>query len=700
MDSIKVKRQDLFKIIRRTMYFACMHPMDLKHQLPKFFSKLGSVLELIFELFLYFVSIHIVILYICTIYLNFDTGDLEFLVNCLMQTVIYLWTIAMKLYFRRLRPKTLKSLIDLISFRYKIRSAIGFSYVTMDDCLVMTNKWIKFYVYNCFLCAILWAMLPITNNDRSLPLTCWYPFDYKKPVIYEIVYILQFVGQIQVAASFCGSSGFHMVLSILISGQYDILFCSLKNIVATVALKQGESKENLRKLYKKQYDGFSEINEFYCSKEIFMDIDDLLHYTKNEEPAQDFRLHFRNAFKDCIDHHRFIWKCLKKMENFYAPIWFFKTGQVIFLMCLVAFVSVKSTTANSSFMKILTLGQYLLMVALELLVICYFGEIICFNSQRCGEAVLRSPWYTHLCDMKCDFLIFLLNTQRPFILTAGSIFPLNIERFKGSCIFWELPKHVIVTYVAMKGDAILCFFATVICKRIDYCDKEMCPYQGVHIACNKTRSFSKKCEGKPKLENMKPYIKMILREHNYYRNLVAAGKVKCFYPAVRMPILKWDWGLALTAEYNVRTCVFAHDQCRSTKNFPMAGQNIYMAKTGRLNVTVAGFIKEAIFLWFEEQYDADHEIIESYQKTSPQTGHFTLLVNDRHTRVGCAFLNDFLPPDKRFVIFTCNYSSTNIRGIPSYKAGPAASKCKKHHSKFKALCDDEVDSNDLTWYSD
>lgn len=139
--------------------------------------------------------------------------------------------------------------------------------------------------------------------------------------------------------------------------------------------------------------------------------------------------------------------------------------------------------------------------------------------------------------------------------------------------------------------------------------------------------------GEPKLEDMTPYIEMILDEHNYYRNLVASGEVECFYPAVRMPILvsfkfnydnfkiiflffqEWDWELAETAEYNVKSCVFAHDQCRSTEKFPMAGQNIYMAKTIRLNVTIEGFIRESIFLWFEEQFDADYTILLSYRKT-------------------------------------------------------------------------------------
>lgn len=99
---------------------------------------------------------------------------------------------------------------------------------------------------------------------------------------------------------------------------------------------------------------------------------------------------------------------------------------IMFLMC-----SFQSTTANSSFMKAVSLGQYLLLVAWELLIICYFGEIVYINSQRCGEAVLRSPWYLHMREMKNDFLMFLLNSYRPFRLTAGKMYQLNVDRFRG-----------------------------------------------------------------------------------------------------------------------------------------------------------------------------------------------------------------------------------------------------------------------------
>ncbi|KAM7361934.1 odorant receptor 83a-like [Cochliomyia hominivorax] len=365
MDLEDENRQDLFNFMRIPMYYANMYPLHLEKRFPGPLKIVGFLLELIYEIFLYFVTIHIVIFHIYTIYLNYNKRDLDLLVNCLMQVIIYSWVILMKLYFRHLRYKVLKDLIDFMNLKYKTRSAIGFTYVTMDDTLALSNMFIKVYVYISIIGGLFWIIVPIAHGDRSLPLACWYPFDYKKSVIYEILYFLQSVGQFQVASAFCGSSGFHMILSILISGQYDILFCSLKNILATVAIERNASKSELRNLHKQQLFTKPEVNEFFCSKEITCKIDTFTQSTTSNQcrnfrlhfrnpfkksvnyqsftrtQDQDFSFHFRNAFKKCVDHHRYILECLNKMESFFSPIWFLKTGEIISVMCLLAFISVK-----------------------------------------------------------------------------------------------------------------------------------------------------------------------------------------------------------------------------------------------------------------------------------------------------------------------------------------------------------------------
>jgi len=85
------------------------------------------------------------------------------------------------------------------------------------------------------------------------------------------------------------------------------------------------------------------------------------------------------------------------------------------------------------------------------------------------------------------------------------------------------------------------------------------------------------------------------------------------------------------------------------------------------------------------------------------TGHFTLLMTDRSTKVGCAFLNNLIPKtffkkQKRMVLFTCNYCSSNIVGLPSYEPGKPASKCLSTDKKFTNLCTNDIDPNDIYWY--
>ncbi|KAH8386228.1 hypothetical protein KR200_006905 [Drosophila serrata] len=425
------KRRDLFVFVRQTMCIAAMYPFSYYFKGSGFLAFVIRFLDVLYELFNYFVSVHIAGLFICTIYINYGQGDLDFFVNCLIQTIIYLWTITMKLYFRRLRPRLLDDILTTINDKYEPRSAVGFSYVTMAEAYRISKMWIKTYVYCCYIGTIFWLALPIVYRDKSLPLACWYPFDYTQPIVYEVVFFLQAMGQIQVAASFASSSGLHMVLCVLISGQYDVLFCSLKNVLATTYVLMGANMADLRSLQAEQSVSDAEPSQYAYSLEEETTLQELLHHTSQAKSSGDFRWAFRHSFVRCVNHHRYIVSTLKQMERFYSPIWFVKIGEVTFLMCLVAFVSTKSTSANS-FMRMVSLGQYLLLVLYELFIICYFADIVYQNSQRCGEALWRSPWQRHLKEVRSDFLFFMLNSRRQFQLTAGKITNLNVDRFRGT----------------------------------------------------------------------------------------------------------------------------------------------------------------------------------------------------------------------------------------------------------------------------
>nr|UZH23392.1 odorant receptor 83a1 [Anastrepha ludens] len=425
-----VKRQDLFKFVRWLMWFTAFCSIPLENCLPRRLKDYSAHLNVALEIFLLLAVFHIFVLYIFTFYFNYENGDLEFLVSCSIEMLLYSWALSVKIYFRRIRPDLVCGIMEYVNREHITHSAVGFSYVTMKDCLEKSNAGTKIFVGCCFLGVTFRLFLPIFYEERSLPLPCWYPIDYKTTFIYPMAYFLQIVAQLQLAAAFALSSVYFMVLCFLLSAQFDILNCSLKNIVATAYIYMGASRDELIKLREQQYIADAEVNQYFVVKEVAVDLDCLQHLLNPQIPSSaNFREGFQRALKQCAEHHRFILCALQKIESLYSMLWFFKTLEVTFAICLIAFDVVKSSNGKS-ILQVLSLGQYMVLVLWEMLMICYGGEIIYVNSQRCDEALLRSPWYLHSREVRADILFFLMHAQRAFKLTGGKFYPLQLQKFR------------------------------------------------------------------------------------------------------------------------------------------------------------------------------------------------------------------------------------------------------------------------------
>jgi len=103
---------------------------------------------------------------------------------------------------------------------------------------------------------------------------------------------------------------------------------------------------------------------------------------------------------------------------------------------------------------------------------------------------------------------------------------------------------------------------------------------------------------------MTPQLKsLFLGEINNLRSLVANGKLTGFEQAKQMSELKWDRELSKLAELNVRQCKMKYDQCRSTRTFPYAGQNLAVATMDSEDVETT--IRQVVEAWFSQNKDAD-----------------------------------------------------------------------------------------------
>lgn len=71
-------------------------------------------------------------------------------------------------------------------------------------------------------------------------------FIFQRKYVYETLYFIQILAQAQIGQVFGNGSGVYVVLITLICGQYDLLFCSLKNLLYTAEINSGVSVKILR----------------------------------------------------------------------------------------------------------------------------------------------------------------------------------------------------------------------------------------------------------------------------------------------------------------------------------------------------------------------------------------------------------------------------------------------------------------------
>ncbi|EAT38906.1 AAEL009239-PA [Aedes aegypti] len=235
----------------------------------------------------------------------------------------------------------------------------------------------------------------------------------------------------------------------------------------------------------------------------------------------------------------------------------------------------------------------------------------------------------------------------------------------------------------------------------DYCDPALCTRaRGAHVACNAPEEFGPACGKEPKYVPMDTKLKtIILDKHNELRAEIARG-MHGFPQAARMPTLVWNDELAKISTFNARNCTLDHDKCRNTKEFPFSGQNLAIIWYRGYNYQPEDRVTYFIQQWFNEHKDCPKSYIDKYlgKHQGPQIGHFTQMVNDRVSKVGCSLVHYPTNQDNKATLnyyFVCNYSMTNIVGGHVYSKGKTASKCKTGPNlQFKDLCSakEEVES--------
>lgn len=154
---------------------------------------------------------------------------------------------------------------------------------------------------------------------------------------------------------------------------------------------------------------------------------------------------------------------------------------------------------------------------------------------------------------------------------------------------------------------------------------------------------------------------LILDTHNQYRNKAAAGLPNLNRKAAAMNTFVWSPELQRLATLNSKQCDMDHDDCRNTENFKRSGQNLAWRAspnpfTGLINQSVV----DSVGKWFNEYLNAEVRDIDSYSRATGKNGkligHFTCLVKDVTTHIGCGAITYMEGATYNFYL-VCNYGS-------------------------------------------
>ncbi|XP_037932306.1 uncharacterized protein LOC119667094 [Teleopsis dalmanni] len=223
----------------------------------------------------------------------------------------------------------------------------------------------------------------------------------------------------------------------------------------------------------------------------------------------------------------------------------------------------------------------------------------------------------------------------------------------------------------------------------DYCSSTLCGSGRTHVACGNTGAFASTCASDANIISMTTTLQnALLDKHNTLRNTVAAGNLSGYTAAKRMATIVWDAELAMLAELNVKQCAMKHDQCRNTDKFKLAGQNLAYSGWSGTTKEVQAVSVSHVQMWFDEYKDCSMTYINNYSNPTngKVIGHFTQVVQEKATSMGCAILrqtkNGFTEQ-----YTACNYAYTNVINRPVYTSGTAASACTSgKDATYKSLC--------------
>lgn len=192
--------------------------------------------RLIFTTLAFFI-LHVDILFVVQLYQIFRTGSLNQITSLINMIIICSFSF-FNIVFYQLHHHKYIEIVTLINEQFSRRSAYGVTCVTVEKTYFLLNRFVVFWTISCLCGTFQWVIFALVRGDH--PLAVKYPMiNQTQSPWYEIIFIMHIGCQYIIGGSFANAINVMFSVSVTICGQFDILFCSLKNLRNTAMLMDG-----------------------------------------------------------------------------------------------------------------------------------------------------------------------------------------------------------------------------------------------------------------------------------------------------------------------------------------------------------------------------------------------------------------------------------------------------------------------------
>ncbi|XP_049547920.1 odorant receptor 83a [Anopheles darlingi] len=427
-----------FRMLERILRFVAVWPTDYNPYLPaqlrgRYF--LSHLLDTLYLLFWLCICLHIATFHVISVTTVPVSYDELFL--ALITTSIY--SIMAALYgYLRLYERKVRQLREYSDRHFRQRSAPGIYYLSISSCYRFANWCLGWWLIFCILGTMHWAIYPILSQNGQLPFPCWYPVDVQRSPVYELAYMCQVLGQLQVSLVFGLAGALFMVYVFIACNQFDMLSCSLVNVRHTAMLLNGGYGAELRHA---QDHCSVDLRDYFLQEAFLEDLDKMadvvvLRHTQRRRARKllpdgqhylaELSSELTVALDDCVRHHLVLLEFCERLEDCYHPYVLLKLFQILLLLCFLAFMA---TVESLSTMKLINVLEYFMLTMTELYLYCFLGQILKNQGLKVGDALWKSPWQLCGASYRRRMLIILMNAQRPVRLTGLKLYELNLQTY-------------------------------------------------------------------------------------------------------------------------------------------------------------------------------------------------------------------------------------------------------------------------------